>query len=207
MNITTPEELKEAQALHKGFVVLKQDEEISNDFVHLVMAVVPNKSNTSITIYDDDGNSEFLEVNVTLISNFSQKTRIQNNPSSVRRIYVNSGEVHLYLSNGVNNFQTIPNAAVGGLTSDQNEALLALRRTYNFVSNYNTTAGFPLTFDPGTIHAISILSVTGTFTFNFGSTLIVLAEGQNFNVEVTEAILNTIRLISTTGTFLVTTIR
>lgn len=77
---------------------------------------------------------------------------------------------------------------------------------YNQVTAYDTVADLPITFDSGTIHAISILCVTGTLTISISGEETTLVAGQKTEMEATTLLVEDIVIQSSTGTFLATTI-
>lgn len=77
---------------------------------------------------------------------------------------------------------------------------------YNQVTAYDTVADLPITFDSGTIHAISILCITGTLTISISGEETTLVAGQKTEMEATTLLVEDIVIQSSTGTFLATTI-
>lgn len=77
---------------------------------------------------------------------------------------------------------------------------------YNTPTVYDTPADLPITFTAGTIHSISMLCLTGTFTVTVNGEETVLSAGENMDIEATTLIADEISLDSTTGTFKVTTL-
>lgn len=77
---------------------------------------------------------------------------------------------------------------------------------YNLVSLYDTPGDLPVLFDAATIHSISILCLTGTLTIEIDTEQTVMTAGQKIDIEATTLIAMGITLVSTTGTFTVTTI-
>jgi len=77
---------------------------------------------------------------------------------------------------------------------------------YNQVTAYDTVGDLPITFDSGTIHAISILCVTGTLTISISGEETTLIAGQKTEMEATTLLVEDIVIQSSTGTFLATTI-
>jgi len=75
---------------------------------------------------------------------------------------------------------------------------------YNNVDIYDTPANLPITFSANTIHAISILAITGTVTMTLGGEQTVLATTQKTDITATGLISDTIVINSTTGTFIAT---
>jgi hypothetical protein len=99
--------------------------------------------------------------------------------------------------------------------SDSKDKLLALipnssggasGSNYNTPTVYDTPADLPITFTAGTIHSISMLCLTGTFTVTVNGEETVLSAGENMDIEATTLIADEISLDSTTGTFKVTTL-
>jgi len=77
---------------------------------------------------------------------------------------------------------------------------------YNQVTAYDTVGDLPITFDSGTIHAISILCITGTLTISISGEETTLIAGQKTEMEATTLLVEDIVIQSSTGTFLATTI-
>lgn len=107
--------------------------------------------------------------------------------------------------------------AIGGETptdiDDAETKILALIPTasggggsYNNTVIYDKTGDLPITFDANTIHAMSILCLTGTLTVTIAGEETTLSAGQNIDVEADALIADEISIDSTTGTFIVTTL-
>ena len=105
---------------------------------------------------------------------------------------------------------------IGGATptdlQDANTKLLNLipstggGSNYNNVTAYDTVADLPITFNTGTIHSISILSITGETVIEINGEQTTLVEGQSTVIEADGLIDVAIVIVSCTGTFLATTI-
>lgn len=77
---------------------------------------------------------------------------------------------------------------------------------YNTVTAYDTVADLPITFATGTIHAISILCITGTLTVTISGEETDMVAGQKTDMEASALLEEDVVINSSTGTFLVTTI-
>jgi len=78
--------------------------------------------------------------------------------------------------------------------------------SYDTVTAYDTVGDLPITFAAGTIHAISILSITGNTVITVNGEQTTLVEGQSTTIEATALIEDEISIDSASGTFLATTI-
>ena len=78
--------------------------------------------------------------------------------------------------------------------------------SYDNVTAYDTVGDLPITFAPNTIHAISMLSITGNLVVTIGGEQTTIVEGQTTTIEATALIDDEITIDSSSGTFLVTTI-
>lgn len=77
---------------------------------------------------------------------------------------------------------------------------------YNTPTIYDTIADLPITFTAGTIHSISILSVSGTTTITVDGEETVLSESQEYFNEASTLIDVDIEINSCTGEFIATTL-
>ncbi len=88
----------------------------------------------------------------------------------------------------------LPSAGGGSATS------------YDTATAYDTVGDLPITFAANTIHAISMLSITGNLVVTIGGEQTTIVEGQTTTIEATALIDDVIVINSSGGTFLVTTI-
>lgn len=86
----------------------------------------------------------------------------------------------------------IPTSSGGGIST-----------SYNTPTLYDTPADLPLTFGANTIHAISILCLTGTLTCTISGETVVYGAGEGTDIEASGLIDQQISIDSTTGTFLI----
>jgi len=126
-----------------------------------------------------------------------------------------------YFESGIYRFSTLFTAigTIDGDTptdlADAEDKLLALipsssgggtSGSYNTPTVYDTVGDLPIEFNSNTIHSISMLCLTGTFTVRVNGEETVLSAGENMDIEATTLIADEISLNSTTGTFKVTTL-
>lgn len=78
--------------------------------------------------------------------------------------------------------------------------------SYNTPTVYDTPGDLPITFDADTIHAISILCLTGTLTCTINGEEVIYAIGEGTDIEADGLIDQEISIDSTTGTFLISTV-
>lgn len=84
--------------------------------------------------------------------------------------------------------------------------ILECCNVFNTVNNYTEATTLPLIFPAGTLHSISLISTSGELNIIVDGVEITLIQGQTHAVEGTSFINTTYEIISSTGTFLCTTI-
>jgi hypothetical protein len=126
MDITNQQEYREAYKMHNGFIILKAGDTIQGDFIQKILAIVPNVKGSVISITDDDGDTEEITLNVSIIAAFGKKTAFE----STQVLEVLEGEIHLYTSDGASSSRTalqmVRDLAPGGLSVKESNALQEL---------------------------------------------------------------------------------